>query len=188
MLFRRGSIYLSQLSKVSSELVQTVEKSPSGTSTTALHAMQRHREVLQDYSREFQRTKVRAIICRRRAWGISPSYYPVKRSRCFWSRESIDERSTRHQVKLISSAVLVFWLLLLLTSVYKSSTSDMLLAERGGIESSHRMLDDITRYIRVSFLVARSYANRIAVKPMRREQSLADNILLSLGYTPECPV
>ena len=44
------------------------------------------------------------------------------------------------------------WLIELAQSAYKSSAADSLLAERGRIDSSHRMTDDILEYVNVPLI------------------------------------
>lgn len=62
----------------------------------------------------------------------------------------------------------------LIFSAYKSSAADSLLAERGRIDSSHRMTDDILEYM-LHFRVLCSLTDCLIDKPMRLAQSLADN-------------
>ncbi|KAF5388584.1 hypothetical protein D9757_004728 [Collybiopsis confluens] len=95
------------------ELLEKLEESneqlnnldPETLSLSMLRAIQRHRELFQDNSREFKRT--RASV-----------------------QNALD------QVNLLSGVRNDI-------DAYKSSAADSLLAERGGIDSSHRMTDDL---------------------------------------------
>ncbi|KIM32269.1 hypothetical protein M408DRAFT_326891 [Serendipita vermifera MAFF 305830] len=97
------------------KLTETVEEmaaflnNPNGApSQSMLHAIQRHRDVLQDYKADFRRTKVNLEHAMDRANLLSNV------------RNDIQSYKTAH-----------------------SSTTDALLSERGHIDSSHRMTDDM---------------------------------------------
>jgi hypothetical protein len=51
--------------------------------------------------------------------------------------------------KLATSVAMEYSLILI--SAYKSSSADMLLAERGRIDNSHQMTDDILAYVRAPY-------------------------------------
>jgi len=97
---------LQQLRDTNTRLEESADNSELSSSSSFHHAIQRHREVLQDYTREFQQTKRNV-------------------------QNVLDQASLLGNVRNDIHA-------------YKSSTSDALLAERGRIDSSHHMIDDIT--------------------------------------------
>ncbi|EIW86968.1 V-snare-domain-containing protein [Coniophora puteana RWD-64-598 SS2] len=96
---------LEKLKESNDELSRLAENPDSPPSQTMSRAMQRHREVFQDYSKEFRRTKANV-------------------------QTALDQANLLTGVRNDIDA-------------YKSSAADSLLAERGRIDSSHRMTDDL---------------------------------------------
>ncbi|KAF5368580.1 hypothetical protein D9758_002182 [Tetrapyrgos nigripes] len=91
------------------EQLAALANNPDTLSASMLRAIQRHRELFQDYSRELKRTKASA-------------------------QNALDQANLLSGVRNDIDA-------------YKSSAADSLLAERGRIDSSHRMTDEILEYI-----------------------------------------
>jgi len=88
------------------EQLETLSQDPvNPPSQSMMRAIQRHRDVYQDYAREFRRTKSNAQHALEQANLLT---------------------GVRNDI-----------------NTYKSSAADALLAERGRIDSSHRMTDDI---------------------------------------------
>ncbi|KZV87999.1 V-snare-domain-containing protein [Exidia glandulosa HHB12029] len=99
---------LDKLRETSDELAAALDNAPTRPSPTMTHALQRHKEVLQDYTRDFNRTKANVREARDRANLL---------------------QNVRSDINAYKAA--------------QSSASDSLLAERGRIDSSHRMTDDL---------------------------------------------
>ncbi|KAI0033993.1 V-snare-domain-containing protein [Vararia minispora EC-137] len=95
---------LEKLGETNEQLSALSGDSMNPPSQSMLRAIQRHREVYQDYSREFRRTKA-------------------------------DVRAALDQANLLAGVRNDI-------DAYKSSASEALLAERGRIDSSHRILDE----------------------------------------------
>ncbi|KAK7465474.1 protein transport protein gos1 [Stygiomarasmius scandens] len=87
------------------EQLSTLANNPDTLSPSMLRAIQRHRELFQDYSRELKRTKASV-------------------------QNALDQANLLNGVRNDIDA-------------YKSSAADSLLAERGRIDSSHRMTDEL---------------------------------------------
>ncbi|THV07457.1 v-SNARE protein [Dendrothele bispora CBS 962.96] len=87
------------------EQLSALANNPDTLSPSMLRAIQRHRELFQDYSRELKRTKASV-------------------------------QNAMDQVNLLSGVRNDI-------DAYKSSAADSLLAERGRIDSSHRMTDEL---------------------------------------------
>ncbi|KZT42601.1 V-snare-domain-containing protein [Sistotremastrum suecicum HHB10207 ss-3] len=96
---------LDKLRETNEDLSIALNKSSELPSTAMLHAAQRHRDVLQDYNRDFLRIKVNV-------------------------QSAEDQRNLLQNVRHDIDA-------------YNSSSSDMLLSERGRIDSSHQMTDQV---------------------------------------------
>ncbi|KAH7923254.1 V-snare-domain-containing protein [Leucogyrophana mollusca] len=96
---------LEQLRETNDELLALTNQSDTQPSQTMARAMQRHREVYQDYARELRRTKANV-------------------------QHALEQANLLTGVRNDIDA-------------YKSSAADSLLAERGRIDSSHQMTDDI---------------------------------------------
>ncbi|EPT03518.1 hypothetical protein FOMPIDRAFT_1115882 [Fomitopsis schrenkii] len=96
---------LEKLQEINEQLSRLAEDTDNPPSQSMLRAIQRHREVYQDYSRELRRTKTNV-------------------------QTALDQANLLSGVRNDIDA-------------YKSSAADALLAERGHIDSSHRMTDDI---------------------------------------------
>ncbi|KAH9837258.1 V-snare-domain-containing protein [Rhodofomes roseus] len=96
---------LEKLEEINDQLSRLAEDTENPPSQSMLRAIQRHREVYQDYSRELRRTKTNV-------------------------QTALDQANLLSGVRNDIDA-------------YKSSAADSLLAERGHIDSSHRMTDDI---------------------------------------------
>ncbi|EJD54871.1 28 kda golgi snare protein [Auricularia subglabra TFB-10046 SS5] len=99
---------LEKLRETTDELAAALDTSPTRPSPTQTHALQRHREVLQDYTRDFGRIKANVQQARDRANLL---------------------QNVRSDINAYKAA--------------QSSTADALLTERGHIDSSHRMADDL---------------------------------------------
>ncbi|KAH7104842.1 28 kda golgi snare protein [Auriculariales sp. MPI-PUGE-AT-0066] len=99
---------LEKLRDTTEELSSSLEGSTTRPSATMTHALQRHREVLADYSRDFNRQKANVQQARDRANLLT---------------------NVRSDINAYKTA--------------QSSTSESLLQERGRIDSSHRMTDDL---------------------------------------------
>jgi len=95
---------LEKLEETNEELA-TLSNTPDAVSTSMLRAIQRHRELFQDNTRELRRTKTSV-------------------------QNALDQANLLSGVRNDIDA-------------YKSSATDSLLAERGRIDSSHRMTDDV---------------------------------------------
>ena len=109
-----------------------------------LRAIQRHRDVYQDYGREFRRTKVRARL-------ISFGDLLLIAMRQGNVQAAVDQANLLSGVRNDIESVLPCQSLLpglvyltpeFLSSAYKSSAAEALLVERGRIDSSHQMMDD----------------------------------------------
>ncbi|OSX67099.1 hypothetical protein POSPLADRAFT_1042372 [Postia placenta MAD-698-R-SB12] len=96
---------LEKLQELNDQLSALSDDTDNPPSQTMLRAIQRHREVYQDYVREFRRTKTNV-------------------------QAALDQANLLSGVRNDIDA-------------YRSSAADSLLAERGHIDSSHRMTDDI---------------------------------------------
>ncbi|KAI0734389.1 V-snare-domain-containing protein [Fomitopsis betulina] len=96
---------LEKLQEINDQLSRLAEDTDNPPSQSMLRAIQRHREVYQDYARELRRTKTNV-------------------------QAALDQANLLSGVRNDIDA-------------YKSSAADPLLAERGHIDSSHRMTDDI---------------------------------------------
>lgn len=162
-----------------------------------LNAAQRHREVLADYRRDFLQTKVRAdarrpsSVARPRPTGLTPrcSSLAQRRARAQLAepaRVGPEGHQVRRAPPLPSPATAraradpqgppPFPPI----SAYKtarSSTADALLNERGTIDSSHRMTDDILECVcepaPVSPLLTRSETDPALVLARFRRQAYA---------------
>ncbi|OBZ79881.1 Golgi SNAP receptor complex member 1-2 [Grifola frondosa] len=96
---------LEKLREINDELSALSTDAENPPSQSMLRAIQRHKEVYQDYARELRRTKANV-------------------------QTALDQANLLSGVRNDIDA-------------YKSSAADSLLAERGNIDSSHRMTDDI---------------------------------------------
>ncbi|KZT72890.1 V-snare-domain-containing protein [Daedalea quercina L-15889] len=96
---------LEKLREINDQLSKLAEDTDNPPSQSMLRAIQRHREVYQDYARELRRTKTNV-------------------------QQALDQANLLSGVRNDIDA-------------YKSSAADSLLAERGHIDSSHRMTDDV---------------------------------------------
>ncbi|KAG5351702.1 hypothetical protein C0989_005215 [Termitomyces sp. Mn162] len=103
------------------ERLATISNTPELLSQSMLRAIQRHREVFQDNARELKRTKVQPLDI------SSISILSIFKASV---KSALDQANLLNGVRNDIDA-------------YKSSTADALLAERGRIESSHRMTDDV---------------------------------------------
>ncbi|KAL0068572.1 protein transport protein gos1 [Marasmius tenuissimus] len=90
------------------EQLSALSNDPDVLSPSMLRAIQRHREIYQDNSRELKRTKANV-------------------------QNALDQANLLSGVRNDIDA-------------YKSSAADSLLAERGRIDSSHRMTDELLEY------------------------------------------
>ncbi|KAF8333067.1 uncharacterized protein EI90DRAFT_3052860 [Cantharellus anzutake] len=99
---------LEKLKETHEEMVAILNNPVAAPSQSVLHAVQRHRDALQDYTRDFHRAKanVQSALDRANLLGSV--------------RNDIDAYKTAH-----------------------ASDADALLAERGRIDSSHRMTDGL---------------------------------------------
>ena len=61
-------------------------------------------------------------------------------------------------------------------SAYKSSAADSLLAERGRIDSSHRMTDDILQYVPLLIKISSTDSSFSSGKRTRHVQSSLDDV------------
>jgi len=110
---------------------------PDTLSASMLRTIQRHREIFQDSSRELRRTKV----C---------YYYPLT-LKCSTLHKAnvhtaLDKANLLSGVRNDIECVEFDTMRMhndVQFSAYKSSAADSLLAERGRIDNSHRMTDDI---------------------------------------------
>ncbi|KAH9929668.1 V-snare-domain-containing protein [Fomitopsis serialis] len=96
---------LEKLKENNDQLSRLADDTQNPPSQSMLRAIQRHREVYQDYARELRRTKTNV-------------------------QTALDQANLLSGVRNDIDA-------------YKSSAADSLLAERGHIDSSHRMTDDV---------------------------------------------
>jgi Golgi SNAP receptor complex protein 1 len=139
------TLLISQLEEINDHL-EKLATTPDLMSPSMLRAIQRHRELYQDDMRELKRAKVPRVV------------YPNPFSTdgvIFTSRQTSNKRWIKRpcfQVygMTLSKRVSLFPDLFLTHyshSAYKSSAADSLLAERGRIDSSHRMTDDILQYV-----------------------------------------
>ncbi|CCM00029.1 uncharacterized protein FIBRA_02055 [Fibroporia radiculosa] len=96
---------LDKLREINDQLSALASDTENPPSQSMLRAIQRHREVYQDYARELRRTKTNV-------------------------QAALDQANLLSGVRNDIDA-------------YKSSAADALLAERGHIDNSHRMTDDI---------------------------------------------
>ncbi|KAG5652439.1 hypothetical protein H0H81_004983 [Sphagnurus paluster] len=103
------------------EHLGTLSNTPELLSPSMLRAIQRHREVFQDNARELRRTKTSVKSALEQANLLS---------------------GVRNDIEYVEHMAHLFTTLRI-SSAYKSSAADSLLAERGRIDSSHRMTDDV---------------------------------------------
>lgn len=96
---------LEKLGETNDKLSELMHDSDNPLSASMLRTIQRHREIYNDYVREFRRTKTNV-------------------------QHALDQANLLSGVRNDIDA-------------YKSSAADALLAERGRIDSSHRMADDV---------------------------------------------
>jgi len=96
---------LEKLEEANEQLDALSQDTENPPSQSMLRAIQRHRDLYQDYAREFRRTKANA-------------------------QHALEQANLLTGVRNDIDA-------------YKSSAADALLAERGRIDSSHRMTDDL---------------------------------------------
>ncbi|KAH9951013.1 V-snare-domain-containing protein [Amylocystis lapponica] len=101
---------LQKLGEINDQLSTLSSDSENPPSQSMLRAIQRHREVYQDYSKELRRTKANV-------------------------QTALDQANLLSGVRNDIDA-------------YKSSAADSLLAERGHIDNSHRMTDDVLAILR----------------------------------------
>jgi len=99
---------LEKLRDTNEEMVALLNDPDAPPTQSSLHAIQRHRDILQDYARDFAQTRVNAKSALDRANLLT---------------------TVRNDIDAYKAA--------------QSSAADSLLAERGRIDSSHRMTDDI---------------------------------------------
>ncbi|KAG8933451.1 hypothetical protein FRC02_011829 [Tulasnella sp. 418] len=98
---------LEKLRETHKEMAEQVDKPQAPPTQSVLHALQRHKELIQDYGRDFSRTKTNVQQALDKANLLNNV------------RNDIDSYKAAH-----------------------SSVTDSLLAERGRIDSSHRMIDE----------------------------------------------
>jgi len=99
---------LEKLRDTNEEMAALLNDPDSPPTQSTLHAVQRHRDILQDYMRDFAQTRTNAKSALDRANLLT---------------------NVRNDIDAYKAA--------------RSSATDSLLAERGRIDSSHRMTDDI---------------------------------------------
>ncbi|TFY61965.1 hypothetical protein EVJ58_g4171 [Rhodofomes roseus] len=143
---------LEKLEEINDQLSRLAEDTENPPSQSMLRAIQRHREVYQDYSRELRRTKAVLATCAQGIAKVDGRNSPVltvprpgsgqgQPSTHIGPHANASPPQTNVQTALDQAN--------LLSGVrndidaYKSSAADSLLAERGHIDSSHRMTDDI---------------------------------------------
>ncbi|THH21206.1 hypothetical protein EW146_g295 [Bondarzewia mesenterica] len=127
---------LETLGETNDELSKLGSDKENPPSQSMMRAIQRHRDVYQDYAREFRRTK-----------------------------SALDQANLLSGVRNDIDA-------------YKSSAADSLLAERGRIDSSHRMIDETLECVHIvnPFLAsfAHSYSARLCSSPSQAYETRSE--------------
>lgn len=105
-----------QLGKLVDEMTSLLDKRGASSSSAMNHSLVRHREILQDYSRDFKRTRAQIVENQQRQNLLGSV------------REEINNFKSGQQGGNANGP---------------SSDADMLLGERSRIDNSHRMTDEV---------------------------------------------
>lgn len=143
-----------QLGETNAALGSITQDSDNPPSQSMLRAIQRHRDVYQDYGREFRRTKVCTF----------PLYRPVLFCPQLHPRRQMYKllliRPTCLAAYATTSSACPLATLQAMSlnynycSAYKSSAAEALLAERGRIDSSHQMIDTTLECVLIHLLLS----------------------------------
>jgi Golgi SNAP receptor complex protein 1 len=108
--FTRQQQQQQQLSKLVDEMTSLLDKRGTSSTSAMNHSLTRHREILQDYTRDFKRTRAQIVENEQRQNLLG---------------------SVRDEISAFKSGQ------------QNLTDNDMLLAERGKIDNSHRMTDEV---------------------------------------------
>lgn len=109
-----------QLGKLVDEMTALLDKRGTSSSSAMSHSLTRHREILQDYNRDFKRTRAQIVENQQRQNLLGSV------------REEISNFKSGQQSHFRGGA-----------GAGAMSDADMLLGERSRIDESHRMTDEV---------------------------------------------
>lgn len=107
-----------QLGKLVDEMTALLDRRGTSSSSAMSHSLTRHREILQDYTRDFKRTRAQIVENQQRQNLLGSV------------REEISNFKSGQQSHFRGGAGAM-------------TDADMLLGERGRIDESHRMTDEV---------------------------------------------